>query len=842
VSAATLTRGPYLQLLTTTAVTVVWNTDTATTCSLEIWPLGDSTSTVVTGATDTICVLPVEALTPGTQYAYVPLADGIPLRSESIFRTDHPTLPYTFLVLGDHGYMPPRSPQLAVAARMLESPADFVLSAGDMIHPEALPEYWNPAFFVPYADLVRKLVFWPCLGNHDLHDGGDSYLDVFYLPANNAAGSERYYSFDYGNGHVAVFEQCPRSELGWGPGSAQYTFLDEDLGASSATWKFVVFHRTMYSSRSDREYLREKLVPLFDKHAVDMVFMGHDHVYERTKLLREDRVAEPGETGTVYVTTGGGGASIQTIGESWFTAYSESAFHFVRVSVDGGTLLFDMVRDDGEIRDQMMLVKGPPPECGDGQVNQLSEQCDGANDAVCPGQCGDDCRCPPVCGDGLVNQATEECDGLDDSACPALCLPDCHCGDPPTSLLVNGGFEEGRTGWQGWDSSQNAGEVVRTDAVQCEGNWSVQMFDSSSRTRSIYQDVAVVGGEAYVLGVIARTRNLGLDQARVAIEWWGEGGVAGDDTVWVVPGTDPCTPYGETYVAPEAATTARILLVLGPVTDGVPGNDAEVWYDGVGFDPVAVGTTTTTLPPATTTTTVLPTTSTTMSTTSTLTSSTTTTTEATATTTTISTNTTSTITTSMTTTTLPPIGCPASPAGSCETTWGKMRLQVKETNPGKEKMSAQWQKGSQLAGTAFGNPLNAGGTAYTICIYDGAGGLAGQYVVDRAGDTCVGKACWRSTGGDPPGNKGYKYNDKDVTSDGIQRMQLKGGDVGKSKLSVKGGNKVGKGQRSLPTGVVAQLTGSTSVTVQLFGSDMPKCFSATLMDIQKDDGGQFKAR
>lgn len=33
----------------------------------------------------------------------------------------------------------------------------------------------------------------------------------------------------------------------------------------------------------------------------------------------------------------------------------------------------------------------------------------------------------PVCGDGIVNQTTEQCDGADDSSCPGSCRADCAC-------------------------------------------------------------------------------------------------------------------------------------------------------------------------------------------------------------------------------------------------------------------------------------------------------------------------------------------------------------------------------------------------------------------------------
>src|SRR5213594_1499059 len=91
-AAATLKRGPYLQLLTPTSVTVVWQTTTPAACGLSIAPAGGSPSLVV-GATDTFCAVPVTGLAPGQHYGYVPLADGTPLAPESAFRTDDPGAP-----------------------------------------------------------------------------------------------------------------------------------------------------------------------------------------------------------------------------------------------------------------------------------------------------------------------------------------------------------------------------------------------------------------------------------------------------------------------------------------------------------------------------------------------------------------------------------------------------------------------------------------------------------------------------------------------------------------------------------------------------------------------------
>jgi len=425
----TLTRGPYLQRLTTSGVTIVWNTDVPAACSLAIRPIGGPAA-VIPGETDTVCAIPVTGLAPGAQYAYVPRADGVPLAFDSAFRTDDPDRPFTFLVVGDSGTV--GAHQSAVRDRMLSTPADLLLHTGDMVYPDGAAEDFDPKFFWPYRDLMRHLVFWPCLGNHDYDtDKGGPWRAAFYTPANNPAGSENYYSFDFGNAHFVVLN----SNGNTAPGGPQYTFLDHDLAESTAAWKFVAFHHTIYSSghHGSRIDIRNNLVPLFDQHGVDVVLMGHDHDYERTLPLRGDQVVEPG-AGTVYVTTGGGGGESRPFEtENTFTAYKEVGFHYTRVAVNGSTLLLQMIREDGAVRDSMTLVKGdppPPPRCGDSLVNQACEECDGADHAACAGPCAGDCTCAPLCGDGLVNQATEECDGADDAACPDLCLSTCRCGDP----------------------------------------------------------------------------------------------------------------------------------------------------------------------------------------------------------------------------------------------------------------------------------------------------------------------------------------------------------------------------------------------------------------------------
>jgi hypothetical protein len=62
------------------------------------------------------------------------------------------------------------------------------------------------------------------------------------------------------------------------------------------------------------------------------------------------------------------------------------------------------------------------PFCGDGAINQESEECDGADTGSCPAGCTASCTCEYFCGDGL-------CGGGEDAAnCPADCPATCGDG------------------------------------------------------------------------------------------------------------------------------------------------------------------------------------------------------------------------------------------------------------------------------------------------------------------------------------------------------------------------------------------------------------------------------
>src|SRR6185369_12263641 len=113
--------------------------------------------------------------------------------------------------------------------------------------------------------------------------------------------------FDNGDAHFTILDSdscCQSTQTAW---------LANDLATTTRKWKFVFYHHTSYSCASgiasfgSNMTVRNAWGPIFEANGVDIVFHGHDHIYERTNL-RDDYGGDG--KGTYYIMDGGGGASL----------------------------------------------------------------------------------------------------------------------------------------------------------------------------------------------------------------------------------------------------------------------------------------------------------------------------------------------------------------------------------------------------------------------------------------------------------------------------------------------------------------------------------------------------
>jgi len=153
-----------------------------------------------------------------------------------------------------------------------------------------------------------------------------------------------------------------------------------------------------------------------------------------------------------------------------------------------------------------------------------------------------------------------------------------------------------------------------------------------------------------------------------------------------------------------------------------------------------------------------------------------------------------------------PADCAPTPVSACATP-GAGKLLIKDKPPAgpsaADKLIYKWLRGPAVNQSDFGNPVS-GGTDILVCLYANNAFVA-KFVAP-------GGAHWK-----PIGVKGYRYTDASAANNGLQKVQLKGGGAGKSKILVKAK------AASMPT-IGLPLNDSTNVTVQVHRSDGAACW------------------
>lgn len=398
---ATAQRAPYLQRLTPTEVTIVWRD-------------GNAAGEVCYGTTPNALTERVVASTSGsqhearltrlnvlTEYFYAATdGSGCPAAAAA---TDHfTTAPevgsdtaFRVWVVGDSGTGGSRQAEVrdAMLGWVGAQPPDIYLHVGDMAYADGTTNEFTDNFFGMYSDILRSTNCWPAMGNHEgrtADSGTESgpYYDAYVLPRDGVAGgmpsgTEAYYSFDHANVHFVVLDShdSPRSVDG-----AMLQWLDADLAAADATWIVAFWHHPPYtkgSHDSDNEsqlvQMRENALPILESYGADLIFGGHSHIYERSFLARgafdtpttaagylvdtgDGRIDGDGpydaNDGTVYVVAGHGGAGVSGSADHPLMYFSELDQGSVIFDVSGPTITLRNIRRDGEVTDELTLVKG----------------------------------------------------------------------------------------------------------------------------------------------------------------------------------------------------------------------------------------------------------------------------------------------------------------------------------------------------------------------------------------------------------------------------------------------------------------------------------------------------
>lgn len=404
-----LLRGPYLQIATPTSVRVRWRTDVPVTGIVRHGPAPNdlpNTTSETSARTEHEVVL--TGLSPDTRVYYAVGVAGLDLAGadEHHFVDTHPLSGTSAFLriwaIGDSGLPGPNAVAVrdAYADFAGETHTDVWLMLGDNAYNDGSDAEYQVAVFDMYADFLRNTVLWPTRGNHDRpHDGPfNDYYELFSLPAAGQAGglpsgTEAYYAYDYANVHFICLDSFESNRASDAP---MATWLANDLAGTSQQWIIAYWHHPPYSKGShdsDTEPnlvdMRTNLLPVLEEGGVDLVLSGHSHSYERSFLidghygpsgtLRPTNVLDAStgspfdgsgyvkptnglasHEGTVYTVAGsasrtGGGPLNHPI---MVTSLDELGS--LVVDVWGNVLSAKFLDAAGDVRDDFVIVKGPP--------------------------------------------------------------------------------------------------------------------------------------------------------------------------------------------------------------------------------------------------------------------------------------------------------------------------------------------------------------------------------------------------------------------------------------------------------------------------------------------------
>jgi 3',5'-cyclic AMP phosphodiesterase CpdA len=216
-------------------------------------------------------------LLAGWQLAAVAIG-GLPNRPDTL----------KFAVLGDNGSGDKGqydvAEQMAAVHRVFNF--GFVIMLGDNFYGAQAPGDLIDKFDRPYRLLLDSgVTFHAAIGNHD------EPAILNYAPL--SMGGQRYYTYARKQVRFFVLDTNIMD-------AAQLRWFESVLQQSRESWKIAYFHHPLYGNagrHGSAVDIRLLLEPLLVTYGVNVVFSGHDHVYERLKPQK----------GIYYFVAGSGG-------------------------------------------------------------------------------------------------------------------------------------------------------------------------------------------------------------------------------------------------------------------------------------------------------------------------------------------------------------------------------------------------------------------------------------------------------------------------------------------------------------------------------------------------------
>lgn len=182
------------------------------------------------------------------------------------------------------------------------SDAEFIIHNGDIVDTGMSEIQWDWLLNNSQKTLLNMTIA-PVAGNHE--EDKESFVDHFNIK--EVAGTDTktgaYYSYDYKNAHFIMLNTNEDSKEFNNFSVEQIDWMKKD-GAEAkkrgAKWIIVTMHKGPYTTSNHavdpdimgENGVRTKIVPILNLIGADLVLQGHDHIYARSKIIKEGKAVK----------------------------------------------------------------------------------------------------------------------------------------------------------------------------------------------------------------------------------------------------------------------------------------------------------------------------------------------------------------------------------------------------------------------------------------------------------------------------------------------------------------------------------------------------------------------
>jgi hypothetical protein len=193
------------------------------------------------------------------------------------------------------------------ASLILSLDPDLALTLGDNQYTNGTLAQYQASYDLQWGKFKARTR--PAPGNHEWYTANaQGYRDYFGTGVLTNGGT--WYSYNLGAWHLVSLDSSCTENGGCDPGSAQYTWLQQDLANDQHACTLAYWHHPRFSS-GDAHGSSTTVQPLWgllETEGAEIVLSGHDHVYERFAPQTGAGAASPSGIRQFVVGTGGASA------------------------------------------------------------------------------------------------------------------------------------------------------------------------------------------------------------------------------------------------------------------------------------------------------------------------------------------------------------------------------------------------------------------------------------------------------------------------------------------------------------------------------------------------------